>query len=613
MVNFEDGKLVKDAYVEINGVQKKVNMPVYSGNTPLNAENLNKLQKDLQNDIDINKNKNNDLQNQINSLASGSPLVASSIEEMTDTTRVYVNTTDGHWYYYTGSVWSDGGVYQATEIADNSISKEKTDFYSISNFNLFNKKSLIPNKFVNATTGTLLTPTLAGNWFASDFIEIESNTPYIMTEPGRESNEYQTYCWFDENKVYISGEVRNLSKGNTPFISPVNAKYLRVTVNENYENLVINEGGILNTFTENLQLIRDLNFLKTIFIEKNYNKTNNLLDINRILKDLYVDINGIVSAPSDGTHVYLTDYIPLDFENYICFKYNPRFIAEFDENYKFLKFDSNISKNFKPLNENCKYIRITLKDTNIENQIITYGETLSENINKNAYLPNIENKSISKDMLIDTFLSSNIENKHCYFLGDSITEGYDGANMPNLVENPFPKLVQQEFKCFSHNLGIGGSTLAGNNADIGENAMNIRLQNIDKNADFIIVFGGTNDLSKNVPIGTPNDETNLTFYGSLNKMCKYFYENFNNTKICFITPIKRSSYVSNDNQLKQYVEPILEICNKFAIPVLDLFNNGQCYPFIDNWKINNLPDGLHPNQNYYNYLADKIGNFLNTI
>lgn len=61
----------------------------------------------------------NTLQAQINGLASGSPLVASSTSGMTDTTRVYVNTTDGHWYYYNGGAWTDGGVYQATAISSN--------------------------------------------------------------------------------------------------------------------------------------------------------------------------------------------------------------------------------------------------------------------------------------------------------------------------------------------------------------------------------------------------------------------------------------------------------------------------------------------------------------
>ena len=64
----------------------------------------------------------NKMQLQINELASGSPLVANSLEGMTDESRVYVNTTDGNWYYYNGTTWVSGGTYQASKIADNSIS-----------------------------------------------------------------------------------------------------------------------------------------------------------------------------------------------------------------------------------------------------------------------------------------------------------------------------------------------------------------------------------------------------------------------------------------------------------------------------------------------------------
>ena len=63
----------------------------------------------------------NDLQAQINALASGSPLVASSTAGMTDHTKIYVNTSNGHWYYWNGSAWTDGGVYQSTGIGENSV------------------------------------------------------------------------------------------------------------------------------------------------------------------------------------------------------------------------------------------------------------------------------------------------------------------------------------------------------------------------------------------------------------------------------------------------------------------------------------------------------------
>lgn len=46
---------------------------------------------------------------------SGTPLVATSTSAMTDKERIYINTTDGHWYYWNGAMWEDGGVYQVAE------------------------------------------------------------------------------------------------------------------------------------------------------------------------------------------------------------------------------------------------------------------------------------------------------------------------------------------------------------------------------------------------------------------------------------------------------------------------------------------------------------------
>lgn len=54
--------------------------------------------------------------------AVGGPYVASTVAQMTDHTKVYVYTgsqtgyTAGHWYYWNGSAWTDGGVYQAAAV-----------------------------------------------------------------------------------------------------------------------------------------------------------------------------------------------------------------------------------------------------------------------------------------------------------------------------------------------------------------------------------------------------------------------------------------------------------------------------------------------------------------
>lgn len=57
----------------------------------------------------------NYLTNRVNSYST-SPLIASNTSDMTDTNRIYVNTTDGYWYYYDGDSWEQGGIYQSTGV-----------------------------------------------------------------------------------------------------------------------------------------------------------------------------------------------------------------------------------------------------------------------------------------------------------------------------------------------------------------------------------------------------------------------------------------------------------------------------------------------------------------
>lgn len=63
--------------------------------------------------------------------AVGSPLVASSVSQMTDQNKIYVYTgnetgyTSGHWYYWNGSAWADGGIYNSSALeTDKTLSVE---------------------------------------------------------------------------------------------------------------------------------------------------------------------------------------------------------------------------------------------------------------------------------------------------------------------------------------------------------------------------------------------------------------------------------------------------------------------------------------------------------
>lgn len=60
----------------------------------------------------------------------GAPYIAKIVSEMTDKTRVYVYTgsesgyTSGNWYYWNGSAWTSGGVYNSQGIGPGSITEE---------------------------------------------------------------------------------------------------------------------------------------------------------------------------------------------------------------------------------------------------------------------------------------------------------------------------------------------------------------------------------------------------------------------------------------------------------------------------------------------------------
>lgn len=60
---------------------------------------------------------------------------------------VYVAIDNGYWYYWNGSAYVYGGVYQATEVADKSVTPEKTTF--------INKEIVPTNNLLELTDQTL--------------------------------------------------------------------------------------------------------------------------------------------------------------------------------------------------------------------------------------------------------------------------------------------------------------------------------------------------------------------------------------------------------------------------------------------------------------------------
>lgn len=129
--------------------------------------------------------------NQIAALqgAVSSPLVAATTSAMTDHTKIYVYTgsesgkTAGHWYYWNGSAWTDGGVYNATAVNTDktlSVSNMAADSKIVGdNFRIVN----VEIKNVKATTEDH-TSQLESALDLKQIYLVDNNDNYVIDENG---------------------------------------------------------------------------------------------------------------------------------------------------------------------------------------------------------------------------------------------------------------------------------------------------------------------------------------------------------------------------------------------------------------------------------------------
>lgn len=183
--------------------------------------------------------------------AYGSPLTANTAAGMTDQDRVYVYTgsetgyTAGHWYYYDGSAWTDGGVYNAVAVqtdttlaisgmaADSKktgdeITALKEDFSELVTVgNLFGLDNVVYN--AKLSSGELADN--AGT-IVSDYIDVSDiNQVYFSQKP--------VYAaLYDDTKTFISQATSPSSPWSTTNYG-TKASFIRVCIYPDDANVFI--------------------------------------------------------------------------------------------------------------------------------------------------------------------------------------------------------------------------------------------------------------------------------------------------------------------------------------------------------------------------------------
>lgn len=534
-----------------------------------------------------------ELKKLINDIIAGSPkgvyptLNALQSAKPNGEQGIFVTSDNGHWYYWNNH-WLDGGVYQGKTVPEKSVGKVHFDFYTndSKSANLFVEDNVIKGGFFTSS-GTF---TKSDNW---GYVKINAN-------PGEEfvTNRNFYYIAFFSGDRFVSGA------GSTPhssFTIPSGVDNFRVPIplrNNPEYNKLSGFGIVKGKYTKDN--IPQSKVDNSAYITAG-NLSNNaafpqILTGGGPLKINFIDEKWRLTIPPTTFVVYKDEFVGVVAETIIL---------------EGLSANTGSYLYFEPATR--KIVEKTQRETSNSDSIIL-GVSFSYK-NPSSWMINTANPILIEDRIC----SQKWVGKKVACLGDSITQKTE--NVRKYYD--FWELYLSPNAILDY--GVAGSSISRKTGDWPSWDTQIpfveRIKTIPKDIDVLTIFGGVNDWVADRTLGIFGDTEDTTFYGALDKMFKYATQNFQGKEIYVFTPLQNdwvkrpanSGTTDGRNRsgkyLKEYVEAIKQVAEKYAIPVCDLYST-MFYPFAEGFTEKYMPDGLHPNESAHKLMANKMANFV---
>ena len=226
--------------------------------------------------------------------------------------------------------------------------------------------------------------------------------------------------------------------------------------------------------------------------------------------------------------------------------------------------------------------------------------------------------------------ASRLFGKSVIFTGDSICAGVsDDAG-----KGAYAKRIGDKNSMVWQNKAVSGGVIM--DSSIIGGAFTISDTDFGTGADYIILEGGTNDADRIGSIlngGTPTyygswDETDYlttfgksTFCDAVQRLIQRVVTSFPSAKVGFIIAMKMgvtsNGYTKDTNNRRAYFETIIQICKKWGVPVLNLWDECTMNPRLASHYTDGqdylYADGQHPTANGYEVITPIIEAWMETL
>ena len=208
-----------------------------------------------------------------------------------------------------------------------------------------------------------------------------------------------------------------------------------------------------------------------------------------------------------------------------------------------------------------------------------------------------------------------LRGKKIVFLRDSITQGAGATK----EENVYLEVCAKKLGAKAVNFGVGGTRIAPQITPSAEAFCDeyflLRAKKMDKDADLVVVFGGTNDFGHgDAPFGRIGDKDPATFCGAYDALIEYLMATYGKEKLIIVYPLRRrnetatngdGSKAEGSKPLAEYHDAEKVVAEKCGLKSVDFWNDGDLNPNKPDGN-ENFADGLHPNDIGHRLLGEKL-------